>query len=203
MTRKLFFLSAVVLAYLLVRNWEQRPVEQPPGVLVASVPVQDDVQRSSFRAGKFTLYPRARFEIEARVLSTRRYHFGRGASLAPVDLALGWGPMSDSSLLAHLDISQSARWYSFRYDAAAPVDGMQIARSSANMHMVPAGRSQEKQLKSLRVGEIVKIRGLLIDVSDDSGWSWSTSLSRDDTGAGACEIVYVESIHLVSGPTGT
>lgn len=203
MTRKLFLLSAFLLAYLLARNWEQRPIEQPPGVLVASAPVQVNAQRGSLQAGKFTLHPRARFEIEARVLSTRRYHFGRGASLAPVDLALGWGPMSDSSLLAHLDISQSARWYRYIHDVSAPVDGMQIALFSANMHMIPAGSTQEKQLKSLRVGEIVKIRGLLVDVSDDSGWAWNTSLSRNDTGAGACEIVYVQSIHLVRDPTGT
>ena len=110
--------------------------------------------------------------------------------------------MSDSSLLAHLDISQSAHWHRYRHDAWTPVDGTQIARSCANMDMIPAGLSQEKQLKSLRVGEFVKIRGLLFDVSDDSGWSWATSLSRDDTGAVSCEMIYVESIHLVRGSAG-
>lgn len=203
MTRRLFLLSAVMLAYLLARNWEQRPIEQPAGILVPATPLQETVERSSLQVGKFTLDPRARFEIEARVLSTRRYYLGRGASLAPLDLALGWGPMSDNRLLAHLDISQSGRWYRYRFDALAPVEAGEIARSSANMHMIPAGTTQEKQLKSLRVGEIVRIRGLLVDVSDESGWSWSTSLTRDDTGAGACEIVYVEAISLVSAAPST
>ncbi|NNE05277.1 MAG: hypothetical protein HKO64_04340 [Xanthomonadales bacterium] len=198
MTRRLFFLSAIILAYLAARSWEQRPVEQPAGVLVRDAPLQLTRQRSALQVGKFSLQPRASFEIEARVLSTRRYYLGRGASLAPLDLALGWGPMSDGRILQHLDISQSGRWYRYSFDLSAPVDAQEISRHSANMHMIPAGSEQEKQLKSLRVGEIVKIRGLLVDVEDQSGWSWRTSLSRDDTGAGACEIVYVESLSLVN-----
>lgn len=38
--------------------------------------------------------------------------------------------------------------------------------------------------------------GPLVDVRAPSGWSINTSLSRDDTGAGACEVVYVETFDL-------
>jgi hypothetical protein len=62
------------------------------------------------------------------------------------------------------------------------------------MHMIPARKSIERQLKDLRPGNIVVLEGYLVDVDHPSGWRWRTSLSRTDTGNGACEIVYVESI---------
>lgn len=199
MTRRIFFLGLFALVFLAARAWEQRPLEQPGGVLVETLPRQINEEGRTIPLDDFTLTVRARLEIEARVLGSRRYYLGRGSSLSPLDLALGWGPMSDSNVLRHLDISQGGRWYHFRYGPESPVDGDQLSLNSSNMHMIPAGSFQEKQLKSLRVGEIVKIRGLLVDVDTPSGWSWRTSLSRDDTGAGACEIVYVESVDLVTG----
>ena len=41
-----------------------------------------------------------------------------------------------------------------------------------------------------------EMNGYLVDVDHESGWRWRTSMSRTDTGAGACEIVYVESVRL-------
>jgi len=62
------------------------------------------------------------------------------------------------------------------------------------MHMIPADRYTAKQLKSLRRGAVISIRGYLVDVDRDDGWQWRTSMRRDDTGAGACEIVWVEQV---------
>ena len=52
----------------------------------------------------------------------------------------------------------------------------------------------ERSLKKLREGDIVLLQGYLVDVDHESGWRWRTSMSRTDTGAGACEIVYVEHV---------
>jgi len=49
-------------------------------------------------------------------------------------------------------------------------------------------------LMQLREGDVITLKGYLIDVDHDSGWKWRTSMTRSDTGGGACEIVYVESI---------
>jgi len=35
---------------------------------------------------------------------------------------------------------------------------------------------------------------LLVDVRGPSGFVWNTSLRRDDTGGGACEILWAEAI---------
>jgi hypothetical protein len=39
----------------------------------------------------------------------------------------------------------------------------------------------------------VSLRGQLVDAVRADGFTWRTSLRRDDTGAGACELLLVES----------
>lgn len=191
--RGLFVISAFALAYLLATQVETRPIIHPDGVLVKRAPVQIAVEPSQFSVDGYQLTRKAEFRISARVLSKEGYFMGREADLSPVDLALGWGPMSDQDILDRLDISQSGRWYRFSYGGHLPISDQEIIRSSSNMHMIPAGKSVEKILDSLREGNLVRLTGFLVDVDHDSGWAWRTSMSREDTGAGACEIFYVES----------
>ncbi len=194
MTRKLLILSAVAFAYLLARQWEERPIAHAPGVLVPQTPAQTDLQTSTFMMDGYQLTRRAEFEIQARVLSTRNYYLGHESDLSPLDLALGWGVMSDQAVLDRIKISQSSRWYRARWDFPAPLSEQQFIANSSNMHMIPARKGIKDSLKELRSGDLVTLNGYLVDVDHDSGWTWRTSLSRSDTGSGACEIVYVESL---------
>jgi len=194
LVKNLFIFSVLVLAYLLVRDWQQGPIIHPPGILASAAPIQTDVQAASFALNDYQITKRARFEIQARVLSTENYYLNREADLSPIDLALGWGVMSDQSLLDLLKISQSSRWYRWRYEGSLPVSDQQVITSSGNMHMVPATSFIESELMDIREGDIVTLQGYLVDVDHESGWHWRTSMSRSDTGGGACEIVYVESI---------
>ena len=196
MLRKLFVISVIGLVYLGLRDWQQQPVTHPPGILVSGAPVQRNVQPSSFKFDDYQITKKANFEINARVLSTENYYLSREADLSPIDLALGWGVMSDSGLLSRLSISQSSRWYRWRYDGSIPVTDEQVITSSGNMHMVPATAAVERSLQQLREGDVITLEGYLIDVDHDSGWKWRTSMTRTDTGGGACEIVYVESIEV-------
>jgi len=169
-----------------------RPVSHPPGVLAADDPVQGPLSSvpSLSRAG-YEITPLQSFSLEARVLGTERYRFDRGAELAPVDLALGWGPMSDQSVLEHIEISQGGRFY-FWHVARFPIPRRDIETHSANMHMIPATRDIERRLVAARPGQIVTLRGYLVNVQGKDGFTWQSSLTREDTGAGACELVWVE-----------
>ena len=173
-----------------------KPLVHPPGILVTEAPVQINLQSSGFMLDDYRVTRRAQFEIRARVLSTEPYYLHRDGDLSPIDLALGWGVMSDQSVLDQIKISQSSRWYRTRYEMPPPVPELQIISHSSNMHMIPARKSIARALKKLRKGDIITLRGYLVDVDHDSGWLWRTSMSRTDTGNGACEIVYVESLDV-------
>ena len=196
MAKYLFILSVAALCYLFISNWDTAPIEHSPGILVPEQPIQLNQQPSGFMFDDYQITRKARFEIRARVLSTEPYYLNRTADLSPIDLALGWGVMSDQAVLDKIEISQSARWYRTRYELPAPVPDKLIISSSSNMHMIPARKDIDRKLKKLRVGDIVTLKGYLVDVDHNSGFTWRTSMSRTDTGDGACEIVYVESLSV-------
>jgi hypothetical protein len=173
-----------------------RPVERAPGVLASDAPVQRALAGvAPLQHQEYQLTPRAALELEARVLSAERYRWDGGADLAPLDLALGWGPMSDSAVLEHFDVTQGARFYTL-YPQDETVDLGLALRHSGNMHLVPANAAVRRTLESVRAGHVVSLRGLLVDAARQDGFTWRTSLTRDDTGAGACELFYVESAAL-------
>ncbi|RIH85441.1 hypothetical protein [Calidithermus roseus] len=188
----LFLLSLAAFVYF--RNAAAQPIARPPGVLCPLAPLQS-VQDlpPAFEHKGYRIEPLARFALEARVLGKRLYRYDRGASLAPLDLVLGWGRMSDSRVLEKISISQSNRFY-FWYTANSPIPLEEIALSSANMHMIPATEDLERRLKQLRIGNIVRLRGYLVRVSGSDGFYWQSSLTRSDTGNGACELVWVEEL---------
>jgi hypothetical protein len=190
----LLLLLAIVLAW---RDWSRREIVHPPGVLVHEAPRQRPVEGSQvIKLEDYRLTPRALFELRARVLSREDYRWDAGADLAPVDLALGWGGMSDQAVLDRIEVSQGARWYRTRYDYPAPMADRDIIRQSGNMHMVPANAAIRARLKQIRRGDLVWLRGYLVDADHDSGFRWRTSLSREDTGDGACEVFYIERITI-------
>ena len=174
--------------------WSGREISRPAGVLVAEEPVQREVSttRTAEKAGHRIAFL-ASFDVRARVLATERYWFDRGAALAPVDLALGWGAMSNSEVLRQLTIFQGGRFYNW-WAKTLPIARDLIETQSANMHMIPANGDVERRLKGLRAGNLVRIRGFLVEVTDRNGFRWKSSLTRNDTGGGACELVWVESL---------
>ena len=193
--RKFLVFLVIVAVLFAVRDWQQRPVIHEAGVLAGLEPRQENLRNPTpISLDDFTLTPRAEFDIQARVLGTERYVLGTEAKLSPLDLALGWNRMSDQAVVDQISIRQSGRWYYTRYELPPPIPGQEIARSSANMHMIPANDEIERALKSIRTGEVIRIQGYLVDVDHDSGWHWRTSMTREDTGQGACELVYVEDV---------
>jgi len=165
----------------------------PPRVAALDPPLQTPVPASlaGFRRNDATLTPLAGFSIDARVLSRRDYRSDREARYAPTDLALGWGRMRDDAVLWRLTISQSARWYRYRYGGEPPIPQAEIDRSAANMHMIPGSDGIADALAEVKSGERVRIDGWLVEARAPDGWRWRSSTTRDDTGAGACEVVYV------------
>jgi hypothetical protein len=48
--------------------------------------------------------------------------------------------------------------------------------------------------RAVRVGNVVRMTGELVEAHRSDGWTWRSSLSREDSGAGACELMLVEAI---------
>ena len=190
------FWGAVLLGAWIYVNSD---VPQPPGILAPSDPRQVEMMERTWTRGDARFTALAEFDVHARVLSTNHYSFDTQAELSPVDFALGWGRMSDSDILADFKISQGGRFYYWttRFGHKLPIPRQEVISHSANMHMIPADDEVKKILLDVRQGEIVSFSGFLVRVNRPRGWTWKTSLSRTDTGNGACEVVWVERISHV------
>jgi hypothetical protein len=173
-----------------------RPITYPAGVLVYSEPEQSALPESSvpIEHGKFHLKPLAHFALDARVLHRKIYRWDRESALAPVDLAVGWGPMSDQSVLDRLSITQSMRFFWYEYQQPPPIAKEEIISHGTNLHIIPATAEIASRSKSLRIGTLIHLRGELVEATGPEIGTWRSSLSRTDSGNGACELVLVEEL---------
>lgn len=170
-----------------------RPIQHDPGEIAAADPLQSQLEApQALTRGDFQVIPQAQFSAEVRVLSRERYRLGALADVAPLDIAVGWGRMSDSAVLAELKIWQSGRFYFWQYEDEPPIPTEEIVSHSANWHLVPANDVVWNKLDGIKVGDVVQLEGKLVNLENPEVGTMSTSLTRADSGAGACEIIYVE-----------
>jgi hypothetical protein len=176
--------------------WKNESINHGPGIIAPDHPEQEAINSGEqFSYNDYQITPLATFQLEARVLSAKRYRTGRESELSPVDLALGWGPMSDEAVLKEIKISQSNRFYYWKVKSF-PIPRKEIEQNSANMHLIPSNREIAKVIKNVRTGHVVAIEGYLVRVNAQDNWWWKSSLSRNDTGNGACEVVWVAEIEI-------
>lgn len=195
MNKKLLLIFLCLLGYGAYQHYQHRPVVHGAGEIAPNDPIQTSTNAADIQFNGFTLTPLADYEIKARVLSTENYSTGVEADLSPTDLALGWGPMSDEAVLNKIDISQSNRFFYWHVDEF-PVPQREIEIHAANTHIIPANDSVKRILSKIRPGQIVEIKGQLIEAKRPDGWHWRSSLTREDTGAGACELFYVTELSV-------
>ena len=196
-------LCAIAVAATAIIGWSylHRPITYAPGILIPTEPNQTATTDAPFAYRAYQLKPLAQFALDARVLHRKIYRWDRQAALVPVDLALGWGPMSDQRVLDQVMITQSMRFYWFEYKLPPPISKEEIISHSTNVHIIPSTPAIALQCKSLRTGTLVHLSGDLVEATADGLGTWRSSLSRTDTGNGACELMWVTEMSILSAPT--
>ena len=193
----------VVILFVIGVGWQfyshADQVVLGPGVMAEEEPYQANISSpASHRIDDYIITELAEFSIKAKVLSRENYYLGREADLSPVDLTLGWGNMSDERILDNIEISQSGRFYQWQVKSF-PIPRREIESSSANMHLIPANEIVASDIKKIRKGDIIELSGSLVNVtSANDDWRWRSSQTRYDTGNGACELIWVNSLRVLT-----
>lgn len=169
--------------------------------IVTKEPIQENIinKIENFKKDDFIVVPLKNYEIEARILSKKKYTIGEDSDLATYDLALGWKEMSDIHYLEKIKISQRNRWYYWRTkDRSIPREI--ISYNSSNHHIVHANEKIKKQLSNLKEHQVIKMTGYLINAKNINypNIELKSSLTRKDTGAGACEVFYVDYLEVIN-----
>jgi hypothetical protein len=189
-------LIACAAVLLLAVFWDGPEPRSAPGVLVPYEPDQDAIEtRHQWQFRDCQVTALANFRVRARVLLTEHYWWGRDAAVSPVDLTLGWRLMSNQEVLDGLHLYSMRRAYAWTARRGSlPASEADIIAHSANMHMVPSTGELAGRLGAIRRGDLVDIRGFLVEIKFPDGGTWRSSLSRTDTGNGACELVWVNDL---------
>lgn len=197
MPKAKFIVFVIIIIFVLYSFLHNRPVSYGPGVMAPEQPIQVNLHNAkSFTYKNYTVHSLAKFEITSRVLSRKNYSSDHDSELSPLDLVLGWGPMSDESIVNKISITQSNRWYEW-FTREYPIPRKEIERNSANMHLIPSHPEIKKYLDDVKRGQLVELKGYLVKITAPDKRQWRSSLSRDDTGYGACELIWVEEFNIL------
>jgi hypothetical protein len=134
----------------------------------------------------------ARYDIEA-VVKSKNSQSDYPAQISKYDLALAWGTLNDAGIDSHITYGQTGRYYFYNWSEGTPVSPDYIARHSANVHLIHSSDRVLQQIRSIDKKDHVRLQGFLVNVNFKNG-SWNTSLTRNDTGNGSCEIMYVTQV---------
>ena len=171
--------------------------EYPPGQAVApEEPVQTDLkEKKQWKKNGYLIQALAKFDMTARVIIADRYRTDREADVSPMDLTVAWGPASDTAVLQQFDFYKLHRYYRYEWDDPGAPSSV-VKSHTANMHMIGKDSYTDSKLTHVEAEDIITIDGYLVEVSATDGWRWRSSLTRNDSGNGACELVLVESIKI-------
>ena len=195
--KKVFIGLGILIAVLVYFFYPETVITYPAGITVADQPKQTNIiGTKEWKLDDFNFKALAEYKIKARVLSRNDFSVGKESEISPFDLALGWGPMSDQSVIDKIDISQSNRWYRWKADVL-PIPAREISLNSANVHIIPKDEATEEKFDKVYKGSLIEMSGYLIEITTADGWRWKSSLKRDDTAGGSCELFWVEELEIL------
>lgn len=138
------------------------------------------------------LEPLFGYDISALVFGASRKYLSDSRGAIAADLGLLWGPNTDPEVYKHVKLRVMMDWYTVEWPAGRTFD----LYAAANNHCVTCDPAVKARLRSLRVGDQVRIKGKLVNARftgrDGSVITWPTSTTRRDTRGGSCETLYIE-----------
>jgi hypothetical protein len=192
--KKILIPAAILIIILVYLFYPETIIIFPAGVTAPDQPKQVNISEEKlWSRNEFNFRALAEYTIKARVLSRNNFSFGKESEISPFDLALGWGPMSDQSIIDKINISQSNRWYHWRAESL-PIPAKEISLNCANVHIIPKDEKVEEKFDQVCKGSLIVLSGYLVEITTTDGWRWLSSLKRDDTGGGSCELFWVEDL---------
>jgi len=197
--RLLIYLPAIFIIPLVLLVYTLWPSE--PYTLYIADPVQNGLDGSQVinilgDEGYVSLSLLASYDIEAVVKSTNRMR-DYSAQVSRYDFALAWGDLNREDIDDTISYAQGMRFYTYRWSAETTVSPAYIGSHSANVHIIHSDKNTLKKVRGIRKNDHIRLQGYLVQVNFPYG-PWRSSLTRTDSGNGACEIMYVTDVQVLN-----
>jgi|YNPMSStandDraft_2_1061718.scaffolds.fasta_scaffold00039_53 hypothetical protein len=161
---------------------------------VSKPPLQQKARLMKINHKGYELTSENSIIFRGKILNVHRYTNDDFAEISPIDIGLGWDIMADEKNLEKITVFQYSRAMYFNISGYM-IDKRTAYLYSANIHIIPSNEDLEKIVLKLLKGDIVELKGRLVDVKGEKFWR-TTSLSRTDEGLGSTEILWLEDIKI-------
>jgi hypothetical protein len=201
--RSTFFLLLLLVGYALHWLW-RKPWGGVISTLpaIASEPAQRALEpprgRKIEREGRSYFIEHTHdFDIAGEVVSTATYSWTFTNPFYEIDLGLIWGPRTEA-YKKKIKFYQGARWLMWSSQSfLSAEEARDLTQHAGNLHLIPANAGIEKVIRWTRKGDKVRIQGSLVRILDEhERVLLQSSTRRDDSGEGACELVWVDAIQI-------
>jgi hypothetical protein len=206
---KLFMLTSVVL--LLVSVWRSHVLPERSRLQssLQEEPVQREIRVQAFQVSAggvvYTVQPRYEYDLYGLVVSKHNadtwwdfVHREAGDALNITDLCVVWGNNIRS------DVYRQLQYWSGQFTCFVQADTAESAAAFdmtalSNNHLLTERDRLAKLLRRVEVGDQIHFHGYLAEYSHNHGFAFhrGTSITRTDTGNGACETVYVDDFSIL------
>lgn len=211
---RIFFWSLVffVIFSFFARNNFKSVKESDPELFnkpVKSKLVDDSLIEFSQNGFDYKVKPLYEYEMSALVVNRMNYtilSLSRTSSVFPVDLCVTWGKNVESGAYKHPSVRfrQDIRFCFGNWSNDSGFKWQEVS----NNHLVIRDEKLRKKALSINEGDQIRVKGKLVNVrvqsSDGSlqkyereSSSWNSSVNLGDSGAGACEVIFVEELEII------
>jgi hypothetical protein len=172
-------------------------------------PQQTTTDREDFlieaNGHSYTIKPKFDYDLYGMVVSysnadgfTNIWHHKRWQDFINVrDICVIWGGNVQSGVYKSMDF-KSDSWTCWAYWPNQEVGAMFTMNALANNHLVTNNDAIKAALMQAEPGDVIHLQGVLAEyVNHSLGYTRGTSTTREDTGQGACETIYVDSFDIV------
>ncbi|MCG7531001.1 hypothetical protein MHM98_06520 [Psychrobium sp. MM17-31] len=123
-------------------------------------------------------------------------HRAWGDHLNIADLCVVWSDTAFSPLLHKIEF-WNGQFTCFTRTSNMNAWALFKGHQLSNNHLITESSYLRNKIKDIQIGDQIQIKGWLANYQNDRGNKRGTSITRTDTGNGACETIYVNEIKIL------
>lgn len=204
------YIPLISFVLFLISFWQRNDFSEhrpPVNSALLQEPIQTQTDKAPFAVTmgdiRYQIQPLYEYDLYGLIVSYRHHDGDYGLHklwndhLNVADVCVVWQQNVTDAHLHHLDFWNGQFTCNVKTSNQAAWDSFHMNQLSNN-HLLSADKPVRDQLNDLRIGDQIHIKGWLASYSNDQGGTRGSSTTRDDTGNGACETIFVQSVDVLS-----
>lgn len=193
-------------------NRDKLPSKEDVHPQMAKEPVQQMIDHQEFLVNiddyDYFIQPQYDYELYGMVVSYRLHNSDTGAHLRwgdhlnVADLCVVWSENAFEARLNEMEF-RNQEWTCYYQWPNREVRSSFNSSKLSNNHLITEDSGLRQSIKKIGIGDQIRIKGWLSSYRSNEKSIRGTSITRSDTGNGACETIYVNEVEVLNSHAST